>query len=153
MASMGTGSGGVKEKPDALEFPTTHLYWLESRVLTTSWNVPYGKRESLARCLQATICLAREKLDQFDDSCRRFVDDCLPICFEKLLMSTEVMRWGREVQTGIQDMLLLLVELCAVRAHYLPIAIGLQQLLAQSLNPKVNYQQKNRLRTSNVKYE
>jgi hypothetical protein len=42
---------------DSLEFPTTHLYELESRVLTSSWNVPFGPKESLGRCLHVSALI------------------------------------------------------------------------------------------------
>lgn len=42
-----------------MEFPTTNLYELESRVFTDHWSIPYKREESLGKCLIASTCLAR----------------------------------------------------------------------------------------------
>lgn len=42
-----------------MEFPTTNLYELESRVFTDHWSIPYKREESLGKCLIASSCLAR----------------------------------------------------------------------------------------------
>jgi len=49
----GNCSGG------SMEFPTTNLYELESRVFTDHWSIPYKREESLGKCLIAATCLAR----------------------------------------------------------------------------------------------
>lgn len=49
----GNCSGG------SMEFPTTNLYELESRVFTDHWSIPYKREESLGKCLIASTCLAR----------------------------------------------------------------------------------------------
>jgi len=43
----------------SMEFPTTNLYELESRVFTDHWSIPYKREESLGKCLIASTCLAR----------------------------------------------------------------------------------------------
>lgn len=42
-----------------MEFPTTNLYELESRVFTDHWSIPYKREESLGKCLIASASLAR----------------------------------------------------------------------------------------------
>lgn len=42
-----------------MEFPTTNLYELESRVFTDHWSIPYKREESLGKCLVAATCLAK----------------------------------------------------------------------------------------------
>lgn len=42
-----------------MEFPTTNLYELESRVFTDHWSIPYKREESLGKCLIASTGLAR----------------------------------------------------------------------------------------------
>lgn len=44
---------------EGIEFPTTNLYELESRVLTDHWSIPYKREESLGKCLLASTYLAR----------------------------------------------------------------------------------------------
>uniref|UniRef100_A0A914XAR3 UBA domain-containing protein n=1 Tax=Plectus sambesii TaxID=2011161 RepID=A0A914XAR3_9BILA len=133
--------------PDSLEFPTTHLYELESRVLTSSWNVPFGPKESLARCLHAARCLAREKLCEGDDGCNRFMGNVLVEAFNKLLNSAEVQnRWNKETLDGILLMHLSLVAFVVERLAYLPIPINLLKIIAQLFDPNSNYMQKTKLR-------
>ncbi len=40
------------------EFPTAHLYELESRIFTENWSIPYKKQESLGKCLLGAIKLS-----------------------------------------------------------------------------------------------
>lgn len=47
-----------------MEFPTTNLYELESRVFTDHWSIPYKREESLGKCLIASTCLARHGKNQ-----------------------------------------------------------------------------------------
>lgn len=55
----GNCSGG------SMEFPTTNLYELESRVFTDHWSIPYKREESLGKCLIASTCLARHGKTMF----------------------------------------------------------------------------------------
>lgn len=48
-----------------MEFPTTNLYELESRVFTDHWSIPYKREESLGKCLIASTCLARHGKNVF----------------------------------------------------------------------------------------
>ncbi|XP_013776681.1 ubiquitin carboxyl-terminal hydrolase 24-like [Limulus polyphemus] len=57
------GEGNVQQNEgdvNSLEFPTTHLYELESRVFTDHWSIPYKKEESLGKCLISATHLSRE---------------------------------------------------------------------------------------------
>lgn len=56
-----------------MEFPTTNLYELESRVFTDHWSIPYKREESLGKCLIASTCLARHGKTTFvEDESLRF---------------------------------------------------------------------------------
>lgn len=80
-----TGYEGENEgAPKSLEFPATHLYNLEERVFTSQWNIPYKREESLGRCLLAATRLAKVGVADSDENCRRFIDQCLPECFQKV---------------------------------------------------------------------
>ncbi|TRZ01275.1 hypothetical protein DNTS_030119, partial [Danionella cerebrum] len=67
----------------SMEFPTTNLYELESRVFTDHWSIPYKREESLGKCLIASTCLARLSLADADENCKRFIDRCMPEAFKK----------------------------------------------------------------------
>ncbi|TSK58130.1 Ubiquitin carboxyl-terminal hydrolase 24 [Bagarius yarrelli] len=148
-----TGSGGGFDPPPAyhdvvesetandengncsgsnMEFPTTNLYELESRVFTDHWSIPYKREESLGKCLIASTSLARMGLADADENCKRFMDRCMPEAFKKLLMSSAVHKWGTEIHEGIYNMLMLLVDLVAERAF----------------NPDNEYHFKNRMKAS-----
>ncbi|ELW67984.1 Ubiquitin carboxyl-terminal hydrolase 24, partial [Tupaia chinensis] len=68
---------------EGIEFPTTNLYELESRVLTDHWSIPYKREESLGKCLLASTYLARLGLSESDENCKRFMDRCMPEAFKK----------------------------------------------------------------------
>ncbi|EMP33605.1 Ubiquitin carboxyl-terminal hydrolase 24 [Chelonia mydas] len=68
---------------EGIEFPTTNLYELESRVLTDHWSIPYKREESLGKCLIASTYLARLGLSDSDENCKRFMDRCMPEAFKK----------------------------------------------------------------------
>ncbi|MEQ2170516.1 hypothetical protein GOODEAATRI_001016 [Goodea atripinnis] len=89
----GNCSGG------SMEFPTTNLYELESRVFTDHWSIPYKREESLGKCLIASSCLARHDLERVresnfslplsgladaDENCKRFMERCMPEAFKKV---------------------------------------------------------------------
>lgn len=60
-----------------MEFPTTNLYELESRVFTDHWSIPYKREESLGKCLIASTCLAR--MSEYLRACF-FLCVCLANC-------------------------------------------------------------------------
>ncbi|KAH0519789.1 Ubiquitin carboxyl-terminal hydrolase 24, partial [Microtus ochrogaster] len=68
---------------EGIEFPTTNLYELESRVLTDHWSIPYKREESLGKCLLASTYLARLGLSESDENCKRFMERCMPEAFKK----------------------------------------------------------------------
>ncbi|XP_028817089.1 ubiquitin carboxyl-terminal hydrolase 24 isoform X2 [Denticeps clupeoides] len=129
-----------------MEFPTTNLYELESRVFTDHWSIPYKREESLGKCLIASTCLARLGLADADENCKRFMDRCMPEAFKKLLTSSAVHKWGTEIHEGIYNMLMLLVELVAERVKQDPISIGLMSVLTMAFNPDNEYHFKNRMK-------
>lgn len=69
----GNCSGG------SMEFPTTNLYELESRVFTDHWSIPYKREESLGKCLIASTCLARhgKNMPTMDEL---FICVCVCVC-------------------------------------------------------------------------
>ncbi|XP_029106559.1 ubiquitin carboxyl-terminal hydrolase 24 isoform X1 [Scleropages formosus] len=129
-----------------MEFPTTNLYELESRVFTDHWSIPYKREESLGRCLVASACLARLGLADADENCKRFMDRCMPEAFKKLLTSSAVHKWGTEIHEGIYNMLMLLVDLVAERVKQDPVPVGLMGVLTMAFNPDNEYHFKNRLK-------
>uniref|UniRef100_G3QNX1 Ubiquitin carboxyl-terminal hydrolase 24 n=1 Tax=Gorilla gorilla gorilla TaxID=9595 RepID=G3QNX1_GORGO len=133
---------------EGIEFPTTNLYELESRVLTDHWSIPYKREESLGKCLLASTYLARLGLSESDENCRRFMDRCMPEAFKKLLTSSAVHKWGTEIHEGIYNMLMLLIELVAERIKQDPIPIGLLGVLTMAFNPDNEYHFKNRMKVS-----
>uniref|UniRef100_A0A8C5GXH0 ubiquitinyl hydrolase 1 n=1 Tax=Gouania willdenowi TaxID=441366 RepID=A0A8C5GXH0_GOUWI len=136
----GNCSGG------SMEFPTTNLYELESRVFTDHWSIPYKREESLGKCLIASTCLARHGLADADENCKRFIDRCMPEAFKKLLTSSAVHKWGTEIHEGIYNMLMLLVELVAERVKQDPVPVNLMAVLTMALNPDNEYHFKNRMK-------
>uniref|UniRef100_A0A3Q3MMV0 ubiquitinyl hydrolase 1 n=1 Tax=Mastacembelus armatus TaxID=205130 RepID=A0A3Q3MMV0_9TELE len=137
----GNCSGG------SMEFPTTNLYELESRVFTDHWSIPYKREESLGKCLIASTCLARHGLADADENCKRFMDRCMPEAFKKLLTSSAVHKWGTEIHEGIYNMLMLLVELVAERVKQDPVPVNLMGVLTMAFNPDNEYHFKNRMKT------
>ncbi|XP_034559403.1 ubiquitin carboxyl-terminal hydrolase 24 isoform X7 [Notolabrus celidotus] len=138
----GNCSGG------SMEFPTTNLYELESRVFTDHWSIPYKREESLGKCLIASTCLARHGLADADENCKRFIDRCMPEAFKKLLTSSAVHKWGTEIHEGIYNMLMLLVELVAERVKQDPVPVNLMGVLTMAFNPDNEYHFKNRMKVS-----
>ncbi|KAE8294555.1 Ubiquitin carboxyl-terminal hydrolase 24 [Larimichthys crocea] len=136
----GNCSGG------SMEFPTTNLYELESRVFTDHWSIPYKREESLGKCLIASTCLARHGLADADENCKRFMDRCMPEAFKKLLTSSAVHKWGTEIHEGIYNMLMLLVELVAERVKQDPVPVNLMGVLTMAFNPDNEYHFKNRMK-------
>uniref|UniRef100_A0A673CCI1 ubiquitinyl hydrolase 1 n=1 Tax=Sphaeramia orbicularis TaxID=375764 RepID=A0A673CCI1_9TELE len=136
----GNCSGG------SMEFPTTNLYELESRVFTDHWSIPYKREESLGKCLIASTCLARHGLADADENCKRFIDRCMPEAFKKLLTSSAVHKWGTEIHEGIYNMLMLLVELVAERVKQDPVPVNLMAVLTMAFNPDNEYHFKNRMK-------
>uniref|UniRef100_A0A8C4VCQ0 Ubiquitin carboxyl-terminal hydrolase 24 n=1 Tax=Falco tinnunculus TaxID=100819 RepID=A0A8C4VCQ0_FALTI len=131
---------------EGIEFPTTNLYELESRVLTDHWSIPYKREESLGKCLIASTYLARLGLSDSDENCKRFMDRCMPEAFKKLLTSSAVHKWGTEIHEGIYNMLMLLVDLVAERVKQDPIPVGLLSVLTMAFNPDNEYHFKNRMK-------
>ncbi|KAM6962810.1 ubiquitin carboxyl-terminal hydrolase 24 isoform 2-T2 [Aplochiton taeniatus] len=131
----------------SMEFPTTNLYELESRVFTDHWSIPYKREESLGKCLIAATCLAKHGLADADENCKRFMDRCMHEAFKKLLTSSAVHKWGTEIHEGIYNMLMLLVELVAERVKQDPIPVGLMGVLTMAFNPDNEYHFKNRMKT------
>ncbi|XP_068095523.1 ubiquitin carboxyl-terminal hydrolase 24 isoform X3 [Hyperolius riggenbachi] len=133
---------------ETIEFPTTNLYELESRVLTDHWSIPYKREESLGKCLIASTYLAKLGLSDSDENCKRFMDRCMPEAFKKLLTSSAVHKWGTEIHEGIYNMLMLLIDFVAERIKQEPVPTGLLAVLTMAFNPDNEYHFKNRMKMS-----
>ncbi|CAK8688756.1 unnamed protein product [Clavelina lepadiformis] len=130
-----------------MEFPYEHLVELEGRVFTESWSIPFRKDESLAKCLIAATKLFNEGLPNADENCNRFLDKCMPECFNKLLTSSAVQRWPADVQDGIYDMLVLFIDLIVTRLKYDPLPLSMLNLLGMAFDPSCAWNSKNKFRT------
>ncbi|CAN8010330.1 unnamed protein product, partial [Ixodes pacificus] len=130
-----------------LHFPTTNLYELEQRVFLDQWSIPYKKDESLAKCLVAATNLAREGQCESNADCKNFMESCMPESFKKasfslflrprkqswqrftsdiflprcLLTTLAVRNWTPDVQEGVYNMLMLLIELVVERLSHPPL--------------------------------
>ncbi|KAK4305331.1 hypothetical protein Pmani_022773 [Petrolisthes manimaculis] len=132
---------------NSMEFPTTNLYELEGRVFTETWSIPYKREDSLGKCLIAAARLAEEGLCDADESCQRFLERCLPECFNKLLNNGAVRRWGLEIQEGVFTMLDLLTNLIIVRLKRGPIPENiLKNTYTLAMDSECEWNQKNKHR-------
>lgn len=93
------------------EFPVAMARTLHNRVFAESWNIPYKKEEALGQCILAATTLAKSGQCESDVGCRRFLEELLPECFNKLMDTVAVRRWTDDVQQGILRMSELLIDL------------------------------------------
>lgn len=129
-------------------FPTTNLYELESLVFTDRWSIPYKKEESLGKCLISATQLAEEGLCEVHDSCKRFIEYCMPEAFKKLLTSGAVRQWGLEVQDGVRNMLHLFLNLAVARMKYEPVSEAVCHVLDKAFDPESEFHIKNKHKLS-----
>ncbi|CAM1321691.1 USP24 (predicted) [Pycnogonum litorale] len=140
-------SSTSKPHEKSLEFPTTNLYELESRVFTDQWSIPYKKDESLGKCLVSATRLAEEGLCEADENCKRFVDKALPESFKKLLTTLAVRKWNADIQEGIYNMSMLLIDFVVERLRHDPVPIDLlNSCLVTVFDPENQFHSKNRLK-------
>lgn len=140
-------------KPDYTNaaFPQTNLYELEQRVFVDQWSIPYKKDESLAKCLIAATNLAKEGQCESNSDCRSFVESCMPECFRKLLTALAVRNWAPDVQEGVYNMLMLLVDLTVERLGYNPVPEKLlSNVLTMAFDPEAEFHIKNKSRQSTL---
>ncbi|KAG1652915.1 Ubiquitin carboxyl-terminal hydrolase 24 [Nymphon striatum] len=149
--NAGTNTSFSSNADESLEFPTTHLYELESRVFTDQWSIPFKKEESLGKCLTCAIRLAQEGLSEADENCKRFVDKTMPESFKKLLNTLVVQKWNYEIQEGIYDMVMLLMDYVSIRLKHGVVPIDLMNnLLTLVFDPSNEFNAKNRIRSSDT---
>lgn len=144
---------GCSPRPESgpQQFPTTNLYELEQRVFVDRWSIPYKKDESLAKCLIAATNLAREGQCESNPDCMRFMESCMPESFKKLLTTLAVRNWSPDVQEGVYNMLLLLVDLSVERLSYEPVPERLlSEVLCMAFDPETEFHIKNRNRHSSL---
>jgi ubiquitin carboxyl-terminal hydrolase 9/24 len=60
------------------------------------------------------------------------------------MTSGAVLRWGREIQEGIYDMLQLFVDLVSTRLRYEPVPVELLNVLALAFTPETEFHTKNK---------
>lgn len=132
-------------------FPQTNLYELEQRVFVDQWSIPYKKDESLAKCLVAATNLAKEGQCESNPECRSFMESCMPECFRKLLTALAVRNWAADVQEGVYNMLMLLIDLTVERLSYNPIPEKLLfNVLTMAFDPEAEFHIKNKSRQSSL---
>ncbi|XP_064477292.1 ubiquitin carboxyl-terminal hydrolase 24-like isoform X2 [Ornithodoros turicata] len=144
---------GCSPRPDMGPhlFPTTNLYELEQRVFVDQWSIPYKKDESLAKCLIAATSLAREGNCENNSDCVRFMESCMPESFRKLLTTLAVRNWSPDVQEGVYNMLLLLVDLVVERLGYDPVPENLLlHVLCMAFDAENEFHSKNKNRQSSL---
>ncbi|XP_067939475.1 ubiquitin carboxyl-terminal hydrolase 24-like [Watersipora subatra] len=149
---------GTMEVTDTSDFPAANFYELESRVYTDSWSIPYREDESLAKCMFAAIKLLKEGKAGNDELCSKFLNQCLPESFKKLLNSQAIFRWSSEIQEGVYDMMLILMDLVSTALtlpaegedSYVPTI--LLDILALSFSPDCVYHQKNKSMRTKCEY-
>ncbi|XP_077972925.1 ubiquitin carboxyl-terminal hydrolase 24-like [Styela clava] len=137
-----------QDSENDLVFPYEYLVELEGRVFVDVWSIPYKTDESLAKCLRAATRLTIEGIADTDENCKRFIDKCMPECFNKLLMSSAVQRWALDVQEGIHEMLLLFIDLIVAtleRAKQPP--VDMLKTLAMAFDSETDWHFKNRSRS------
>lgn len=138
----------MQQDSDDLTFPYERLVELEDRVFVEVWSIPYKTDESFAKCLVASTRLTKEGLASTDENCQRFIDRCMPECFDKLLKSSAVHRWALDVQEGIHEMLHLFIDLLiATLEKSTQPPVGMLKVLAMAFDPETDWNYKNRGRT------
>lgn len=139
------------EELGGLHFPTTNLYELEQRVFLDQWSIPYKKDESLAKCLIAATNLAREGQCESNADCKNFMESCMPESFKKLLTTLAVRNWTPDVQEGVYNMLMLLIELVVERLSHPPLPEKLlSNVLSMAFDPDCEFHIKNKNRSSSL---
>ena len=133
-------------------FPVAELRELEGRVFVENWNIPYKRDESLGVCLLAAIQMARSATEddkplETNQHAQRFMEHCLPECFNKLLTANAVTRWNPEILDGVYGMCCLLIELTAARLQYLPLPVVLLETLASAFDSECEYYQRHAVRS------
>lgn len=132
-------------------FPQANLYELEQRVFVDQWSIPYKKDESLAKCLIAATNLAKEGQCESNSDCRNFMESCMPECFRKLLTALAVRNWQPDVQEGVYNMLMLLIDLTVERLSYNPVPEKLLSIvLTMAFDPEAEFHVKNKSRLSTL---
>lgn len=83
---------------------------------------------------------SQSQLFESDPSCVRFISKCMPEALRKLMRSsTAINEWPPTTRDGVQDMLLLTIELMATRLEYSPIHEELMRLLAMLFDPSAEF--------------
>ncbi|KAF2363147.1 Peptidase C19 ubiquitin carboxyl-terminal hydrolase [Trinorchestia longiramus] len=131
-------------------FPNSVAQALHNRVFADSWNIPYKKHEALGQCIAAAINLTKLDTCMSEAGCRRFLDELLPECFQKLMDAGAVRRWTADVQEGVLDMAEMLLDLSVVtlQCSSMQPHPGVLSSLAEIFTPKNEFHIKNKYKKS-----
>uniref|UniRef100_A0A915KXS8 Ubiquitinyl hydrolase 1 n=1 Tax=Romanomermis culicivorax TaxID=13658 RepID=A0A915KXS8_ROMCU len=132
------------DNPESQHFPVAHFLDLESRVLSTSFHVPFTKFDSLEKCLNVAKRLAKDGLLESDPDCSRFVDVCfLKPCLDKLLTVQGVNRMNVDTLESIFHILQSFVDLVCFRMAFDPVPVSLFDCLSLVFDPQTIFNTKN----------
>ncbi|CAF3766292.1 unnamed protein product [Rotaria magnacalcarata] len=111
-------------------FTTNAFLDLETKVYGDNWSIPYKREEALGQCLLSATKLALAGTADQDRHCVKFMEELIPEAFRKLQCSHPVNNWGFEIQSGVFDMVELLIDLIAARLSYPPVPVKLLETLS-----------------------
>ncbi|CAF0886485.1 unnamed protein product [Rotaria sordida] len=125
-------------------FTTNAFLDLETKVYGDNWSIPYKREEALGQCLLSATKLALAGIADQDKNCVKFMEDLVPEAFRKLQCSHPVNNWGFEIQSGVFEMVELLIDLIAARLSYSPVPVKLLETLSIVFDYDSVFQRKNK---------
>ncbi|CAF4112559.1 unnamed protein product [Rotaria sp. Silwood2] len=125
-------------------FTTDAFFDLETKVYGDNWSIPYKREEALGQCLLSATQLALAGTADQDKNCVKFMEDLIPEAFRKLQCSHPVNNWALEIQSGVFEMIELLIDLIAARLSYAPVPVKLLETLSIVFDYDSVFQRKNR---------
>ncbi|CAF3243283.1 unnamed protein product [Rotaria sp. Silwood2] len=127
------------------KFPNDDLLKLEEQVNRVRWIVPVLSDGELIKCLRATVCLAREKIDTKCEPCQRFIRDSIVISFTKIFCDDAVQSWKYDIYVAIYKNAMKFIELCVLKID--DDCFPLLDILSFIMNPLARYHQANNNRS------
>ncbi|CAF4573224.1 unnamed protein product [Rotaria sp. Silwood1] len=125
-------------------FTTNAFLDLEIKVYGENWSIPYKREEALGQCLLSATQLALAGTADQDKNCVKFMEDLIPEAFRKLQCSHPVNNWAFEIQSGVFEMVELLIDLIAARLSYSPVPVKLLETLSIVFDYDSVFQRKNK---------
>uniref|UniRef100_A0A915K9F7 Uncharacterized protein n=1 Tax=Romanomermis culicivorax TaxID=13658 RepID=A0A915K9F7_ROMCU len=98
---------------NASNFPQDTLNRLEETLTRCKWIVPVLPHQELQTLLRSALSQQKLNKDK-DEFCNKFIHNCLPLCFSRLMNDEAVKDWKSDVQRHILDCTALFVELCSL---------------------------------------